>query len=403
MGSRDSDRPTDDHADRALGRAVFDFERIGTDLPELPLAARRALDHAGVRLSLEGWRGLPVDLRRRLAQVGAADVVDTHVVSAAVRRATPPVQPIDRVLDPDPVSPPPALVRALPAPRTLDTRTWVRLRPLERYALAHAHRRSVARNDAAILAEAFDAVVARPAPRSGSVPPRDPRVEPDALIPRSAVRSSRPPADDRVDPIEVELAPRPITSPRAEALAAGDSGLAPQPPVVPPVPQAARDASELSTHLTSAGEVRMVDVADKAVTHRKAVAAGSVRMTPATIARLARHDTPKGEVLATARVAAILAAKRTSDLVPLCHPLPLTNVTVHMDLDLAAARVNVTVVAETDAKTGVEMEALTAVSVACLTVYDMLKGIDREMLITDIRLLEKSGGRTGHYRREGSP
>ena len=145
----------------------------------------------------------------------------------------------------------------------------------------------------------------------------------------------------------------------------------------------------------------MVDVAGKDITARRAVASGSVRMARDTIARLSRNDTPKGEVLATARLAGIMAAKRTHDLIPLCHPLPLTNVAVHLDIDTAGLRVNVTAVAEAVARTGVEMEALTAVSVACLTLYDMLKGIDREMVISEVKLLEKSGGKTGHYRREG--
>lgn len=144
----------------------------------------------------------------------------------------------------------------------------------------------------------------------------------------------------------------------------------------------------------------MVDVAGKAPSVRRAVASGFVRMKPETIARVARRDAPKGEVLATARLAGIMAAKRTSDLIPLCHAVALTGVEVHLDLDTAAGRVNVTAVAEALDRTGVEMEAMVAVSVACLTIYDMLKGIERGMIIGEVKLLEKSGGRTGVYRRD---
>lgn len=158
-------------------------------------------------------------------------------------------------------------------------------------------------------------------------------------------------------------------------------------------------SSPLSTHVSAAGEVRMVPVEGKPATHRRAVAAGSVRMRPETAARLARGDTPKGEVLATARIAGILAAKRTPELIPLCHGVALTHVSVELDVDEAAAAVHVTAAAEAVDRTGVEMEAMVAVSAACLTLYDMLKGVDRDMVLTDIRLIEKSGGRSGHYRR----
>jgi cyclic pyranopterin phosphate synthase len=142
---------------------------------------------------------------------------------------------------------------------------------------------------------------------------------------------------------------------------------------------------ELS-HVTEAGDVRMVDVGGKPVSRRRAVARATVRMTPDTAQRL--RDLPKGDALATAQVAGIMAAKRTSELIPLCHPLPLSN--VELTLEVTVDGVEITAVAEATAQTGVEMEALTAVSVAALTVYDMAKAIDKAMSVTDITLVDKT-------------
>jgi len=141
----------------------------------------------------------------------------------------------------------------------------------------------------------------------------------------------------------------------------------------------------------------MVDVGGKDVTRRVARAGGRIVMAPATLDLIARGDAKKGDVLGVARVAAIQAAKRTSDLVPLCHPLPLTRVAVDFALDRDAGAVRVEVVAETLGRTGVEMEALTAAAVGLLTIYDMCKAVDRAMRIEGVRLLEKSGGRSGHF------
>ncbi len=157
------------------------------------------------------------------------------------------------------------------------------------------------------------------------------------------------------------------------------------------------DAPRL-THLDEHGAARMVDVAEKAVTHRRAVASAVVTMLPATLAMIVEGRAPKGDVFAVARVAGIMAAKRTSDLVPMCHPLSLTHVSV--DLEPLDSSVRITAVAETDGKTGVEMEALTAASVAALTIYDMCKAVDRGMVVSDVKLLEKEGGKSGHYLRE---
>jgi cyclic pyranopterin phosphate synthase len=155
--------------------------------------------------------------------------------------------------------------------------------------------------------------------------------------------------------------------------------------------------SKLS-HIDKKGEARMVDVSDKAATTRTAVAEGFVAMQAETLALLQSGETPKGDVLATARIAGIMAAKRTHELIPLCHPLNLTKVAVHLEPRPEPPGVGVTAEVKTAGQTGVEMEALTAVSVACLTLYDMLKSVDRAMSFEGIRLLEKSGGRSGDWR-----
>ena len=143
--------------------------------------------------------------------------------------------------------------------------------------------------------------------------------------------------------------------------------------------------------------MKMIDVGDKERTHRVAVASGAVLLVPATLARIAAGEIEKGDVLATAGLAAIMAAKRTPDLVPLCHPIAITAVVPTLALDQAASAVRVQVRVETRDRTGVEMEALTAVSAACLTIYDMCKSIDPAMTIDAVRLEEKSGGKSGHW------
>ena len=153
------------------------------------------------------------------------------------------------------------------------------------------------------------------------------------------------------------------------------------------------------SHLDSEGRAAMVDVGEKPETARTAVARGSVMLSPATIALLRDSAVPKGDVLATARIAGIQAAKRTSELIPLCHPLQLTHCAV--DLHILDDRVEIEATAAITGRTGVEMEALTAVSVAALTVYDMVKAVDRSAVITNIRLEYKSGGKSGDFRRSG--
>jgi cyclic pyranopterin phosphate synthase len=155
------------------------------------------------------------------------------------------------------------------------------------------------------------------------------------------------------------------------------------------------------SHVDSRGRVKMVDVGAKAVTAREAVARGSITMSAEALKLIRRGEVAKGDPLQTARLAGILAAKQTSSLIPLCHPLPLT----HVGIDLTPSKHGYDIEARvrTTAQTGVEMEALTAVSVAALTIYDMVKAVDKDMVIGEIRLMEKSGGSSGHYKRKSGP
>jgi len=155
------------------------------------------------------------------------------------------------------------------------------------------------------------------------------------------------------------------------------------------------------THVDTEGRARMVDVSEKDETDRVAVAGARVVMKPETLARIAAGEFAKGDVLQVARLAGIMAAKRTADLIPLCHPLALTSVTVDLSCDAAASSVEITATCRLKGRTGVEMEALTAASVAALTVYDMCKSVDRGMVVTDLRLLRKSGGKSGDYEARG--
>ena len=156
--------------------------------------------------------------------------------------------------------------------------------------------------------------------------------------------------------------------------------------------------SEL-THFNQAGEARIVDVGDKEITARRAVASGRILMQAETLELIRQGKHKKGDVLGVARTAGIMATKRTADLVPMCHPLSLTHVEIGFEIDDDANAVNCTVAAETRGQTGVEMEALTGLQVTLLTIYDMCKAVDRGMTMTDIRLEEKSGGKSGHWTR----
>ena len=153
------------------------------------------------------------------------------------------------------------------------------------------------------------------------------------------------------------------------------------------------------SHFDDKGKARMVDVTDKAVTQRTARAEGFIAMAPETLELIEKGEAKKGDVLAVARIAGIMAAKKTHELIPLCHPLMLEKISVDIAPDASLPGLRVTATASLNGKTGVEMEALTAVSIACLTIYDMVKATDRAMSFSGIRLVEKTGGRSGHFKR----
>ena len=155
------------------------------------------------------------------------------------------------------------------------------------------------------------------------------------------------------------------------------------------------------THIDDQGKAVMVDVSKKAESFRVALASGKVTMQKKTLEMILENKVAKGNVIETARIAGIMAAKKTAELIPLCHPLPLEKVSVEMEPDIENSAIQIKASASVTSKTGVEMEALTAVSIAALTIYDMIKATDREAVISDIALLEKSGGKSGHYIREG--
>ena len=154
------------------------------------------------------------------------------------------------------------------------------------------------------------------------------------------------------------------------------------------------------THFDASGQAHMVDVGNKSSTERKAIAGGYIEMEPDTLKLIVEGHHKKGDVLGIARVAGIMATKRTADLIPLCHPLSLTHVSIEFDIDAQKNRVNCQVTAQVSGQTGVEMEALTGVQITLLTIYDMCKAVDRGMKISDVRLMEKSGGKSGHWVRD---
>jgi len=293
---------------------LFRFDGVDIAFELVPLAARRALDHAGRKLSLQGFRSLSLAERHELAELGAADEVDVARVTALSLAGAPPAEAIAPLSDPPPATPDEALVAKLGSDRPLPPASWSALSPLERYALAKV---------------------------AGGKNP------------------------ERLEQAYAEIIGH----------------------------------SAFSSHVAPEGGVRMVGVGGKAPSQRRAEAESSVSMSAEAFERASNRDAPKGDVLGTARVAAIMAAKRTSELIPLCHPLALTKVDVLLSLNSAARAIEIAVVVECEGRTGVEMEALTAASVAALTVYDMLKAFDRSMVIGPTRLTQKSGGRSGDYRR----
>jgi cyclic pyranopterin monophosphate synthase len=291
---------------------AFDTSELSSEL--LPLAARRALDHAGLRLSRVSWGSLSDAARQALCAWGADPEVAVEAVRREALAASPAPDSIAIVGDPPANEPSEAIRQAFQASGPLSAAVWSALTPLERYALAKVASRSEPERRRAAYAE---------------------------IVGFSAV----------------------------------------------------------STHLAAAGGVRMVDVGSKVESRRRAVASNRVRMSPSAFAALRAQQVPKGDVLGTARLAAIMAAKRTADWIPLCHPLPLTHIAVELELDAAEPVLHIQVTVETVGKTGVEMEALVAASCAALTVYDMLKGIDRGMEMGPCQLLAKSGGASGDFER----
>ncbi len=293
---------------------LYRFDGVDQAFDLLPLSARRALDHAGCKLSLEGFRSLSAAEREELARLGTCEAVDVARVSALSLAAKPAAEVVPPVADPSAIAPDDAVVAAFGSARPIPAGSWSALRPLDRYALAKVARGKSAER----LEQAYAEIIGQ---------------------------------------------------------------------------------SAFSSHVAPGGGVRMVGVGGKQPSLRRAEAESRVSMNAEAFERVSNHSAPKGDVLGTARVAAIMAAKRTAELIPLCHPLSLTKVDVQLSLDAAARAVDVAVVVECFDRTGVEMEALTAASVAALTVYDMLKAFDRGMEIGPTRLTQKSGGRSGDYQR----
>jgi cyclic pyranopterin monophosphate synthase len=304
---------------RYRGAAVklYSFDVNGERLDQLPLAARRALDHAGWKLSRAGWLSLDLEQRRGLARLGSGPVVDVADVARQIAASVPAASACDVVLDPPREAPPAALVEALAPHGRLSAAVWVSLDALDRYALQKVAWRA----DTERMQAAYEEIIGY---------------------------------------------------------------------------------RQISTHLRPAGGVQMVNVGAKAVTERRALAESQVSMNAEAFELLQRQAVPKGDVLGIARVAGILAAKRTSELIPLCHAVPLTHLSIELRLDAARHAVYILASVHAEAKTGVEMEALVAVSHAALTVYDMLKAVDRGMQIGPTRLLAKSGGASGDFVAEAS-
>jgi cyclic pyranopterin phosphate synthase len=291
---------------------LYSFDVDGERLELLPLAARRALDHTGSKLSLPGWGSLSLDERRELVRLGTAPSVDVARVQAVLAPARPAAVESPVLDDPPRDAPPPAVLQAYAPHGRLGTAIWSSLTDLDRYALLKV----ALRGDPARLRGAYEEIVGH---------------------------------------------------------------------------------TQVSTHVRAAGGVQMVNVGAKSPTLRRAEAESQVSMSLEAFALLQKNAVPKGDVLGTARLAGIMAAKRTADLIPLCHPLALTHIALELRLDVDARAVCIVASVETQGKTGVEMEALVAASVAALTIYDMLKAVDRAMQIGPTRLLSKSGGASGDF------
>ncbi|HTM46305.1 MAG TPA: cyclic pyranopterin monophosphate synthase MoaC [Polyangiaceae bacterium] len=289
---------------------TYGFDDADDELLFLPMAARRALDCAGLKLSLQAWRSLSSAQRWQIARAGANSAVDWKQVTELTTGAAPAPSVITVMSEPSANQPPKDLIQALGPTRPLDTDLWRARSPLDRYTLVKLQQRGRTEK----LARAYDEIFQIP-------------------------------------------------------------------------------------HRNAEGEARMVDVHRKEITYRQATASARLRMSPGTVQRLLAGDVTKGDVLAVARVAGIQAAKRTAELIPLCHTLALTRVSVDFAVNETQGEVLVRAQAEAMDRTGVEMEAMLAASTAALTLYDMVKSMDRWMTITNVQLEEKSGGKSGPLKR----
>lgn len=295
---------------------LYEFDGIDASLPLIPLAARRALDALGRKLSLEGYQELPLARRVKLAEAGSGQDVDLKAAEGAIAPVLARSPEIPSVPEPDAESVPALCTEVFGTARPLPEKVWQSLSMLDRYALLKVCQKNRPERVAAAYAE---------------------------IVGQSAV----------------------------------------------------------STHIRPQGGVHMVCVSEKAATTRRAVAECWITMSADAFARLASvtpgKASPKGDVLGTARLAGIMATKRTSDLIPLCHPLALTHAEIDFEEEPETSRLRAICRVEVHAQTGVEMEAMVGANVAALTVYDMLKSIDRAMLIGPSRLLHKEGGRSGAF------
>lgn len=303
---------------------LYGFDDTGQSLERLPLAARRALDEAGVRITQRHWSSLPAANRQWLIELGGNEEIIRNAVIEALGSV--PFRSIFPRAILSRTSPPEALITSYSQCGPLGVAIWTSLSDLDRYAL-------------------------------------------DKTAERTAARLQSDDVSENQVQERLNAAYREIVG-----------------------------YSQVSTHVQAAGGVQMVNVGVKAVTKRRAEAQTRVVMSAEAFGLLAAHQVPKGDVLGTARIAGIMAAKRTSDLIPLCHVLALTHVSVDLQLVKERSEVSIAAVVETVGKTGVEMEALVAASAAALTIYDMLKGVDRAMQIGPTRLASKSGGASGEYR-----
>jgi len=296
----------------------YSFDVDAETLELVPLAARRALDHAGRKLTLAGWTSLADSDRRALTRLGSTSPVDLDAVARVLRRARPAAAAAEALGDPPRDAPPARVLEAYAPHGRLSAAIWSSLSDVDRYALEKVARKPNAER----IANAYAEIIGH---------------------------------------------------------------------------------TQVSTHLRAQGGVQMVNVGQKAVTERRAEAESRVSMNRDAFALLSNNAVPKGDVLATARIAAIMAAKRTAELIPLCHALPLSHIAVELRLDAPTQSVVISTTVETQGKTGVEMEALVAATHAALTVYDMLKGVDRAMTIGPTRLLAKSGGASGSFIADDPP